>query len=381
MDNWLESLIKKAVEQKNIQAPWFNDFSPVFIYGTGTFAQDVHRVLLDNGLPVYGFIDHMTREYPFLYGMPIYTPEKAAEIAGVTMQAVIVLGIHNYQADVSKIINRLASAGFKKILNSVDIYDYFGRELGVRYWLTSRDYYFSLQTVLEEMHILWADDVSKSLFRAVMEFRLTGDTTKLPTPDLVNPYHPIDLPSWKMPLRFVDCGAFDGDTLADLIKNKIEIQSVAAFEPDLTNYAKLSHFISSHKKELPEANLFPCGVYSSTRQLSFETGQGMASNISSKGTTVIQCVALDDAIPTLFPNLIKMDIEGAEYDALLGARQIIKTHTPGLAVSLYHRPEHLWQLPMLVESIAPGKYKFYMRSHAMNDFDLVLYAIPVEQEK
>jgi hypothetical protein len=112
--------------------------------------------------------------------------------------------------------------------------------------------------------------------------------------------------------------------------------------------------------------------------LSFDTGKGEASAASLGGGSVIQCVSFDEAIPTFMPNLIKMDIEGAEYDALLGARQIIKEHTPGLAVSLYHRPEHLWQLPMLVESMVPGKYKFYTRSHAMNDFDLVLYAIPVE---
>jgi FkbM family methyltransferase len=379
MTTWLLPLIENATKQKDIQAPWLDGFSPIFIYGAGTFAQDVHRTLIDNGLPVYGFIDHVMREYPFMYGMPIYTPEKAAEIASASGKAIVVLGIHNYQADISKIIERLTSVGFKKILNSVDLYDFFGRELGVRYWLTSRDYYFSLQTVLEEMYSLWADDASKSLFRAVVEFRLTGDATKLPAPDLINPYRPTDIPAWKAPLRFVDCGAFDGDTLADLLKNKMVIQAVAAFEPDLINYAKLSRFVSSHKKELPEANLFPCGVYSSTTQLAFETGQGMASNISSKGNTIIQCVALDNAIPTLAPNLIKMDIEGAEYDALLGARQIISAHTPGLAVSLYHRPEHLWQLPMLVESIAPGKYKFYMRSHAMNDFELVLYAVPVEQ--
>lgn len=380
MTNWLKPFIENAAKQKDVRAPWLDGFSPIFIYGTGIFAQDIHRVLIDIGLPVIGFIDHLPRETPFLYGMPIYTPEKASEIDGVSGKAIIVLGIHNYQADVLKIVGRLANVGFKKLLNSVDIYDFFSRELGVRYWLTSRDYYFSLQTVLEEMHSLWADDVSKSLFQAVMEFRLTGDTSKLPAPDLINPYHPTDIPSWKMPLRFVDCGAFDGDTLSDFINNKIEVQAVAAFEPDLTNYAKLSRFISSHKKELPEANLFPCGVYSSTRQLSFETGQGMASNISSKGTTIIQCVALDDAIPAFAPNLIKMDIEGAEYDALLGARHIISSHTPGLAVSLYHRPEHLWQLPMLVDSIVPGKYKFYMRSHAMNDFELVLYAMPVEQK-
>jgi hypothetical protein len=31
-----------------------------------------------------------------------------------------------------------------------------------------------------------------------------------------------------------------------------------------------------------------------------------------------------------------------------------------------------------VENIAPHQYKFFMRSHAFNDFDLVLYALPLE---
>lgn len=379
MKEWLEPLFESASEKMDVNRDMLDGFSIIFIYGTGTFAQDVHRVLLDNGFPVYGFIDHMERESPALYGMPIYTPEKAAEVKEAN-RAMVVLGLHNYQADVAKIIFRLNKAGFEKILTPIDLYDIFGQELGVRYWLTSRNFYFSLSPVLEGMDALLADEASKSLFRAVMAYRLTGDVAKLPSPDLVNPYHPADLPAWTAPLRFVDCGAFDGDTIKDFIENNIAIQGVAAFEPDLTNYARLSHYVTSHKKELPEASLFPCGVYSSTKQLSFETGQGMASNISSEGTTVIQCVALDDAIPTFAPNLIKMDIEGAEYDALLGSRGLITAHTPGIAVSLYHRPEHLWQLPMLVESIAPGKYNFHIRSHAMNDFELVLYAIPVEQK-
>jgi FkbM family methyltransferase len=379
MKEWLELLFEKAFEKINANGNIFDNFASLFIYGTGTFAQDVHHALLDNGIPVLGFIDHVERESTSLYGMPIYTPEQAAEVKGAD-RAVVALGLHNYQADVTSITSRLNKSGFTKVLSSIDLYDLFGKELGVRYWLTSRDYYFSLAPILSEMHDLLADDTSKAIYRSVLSYRLTGDLSMLTMPDLVNPYHPTDLPAWKTPLRFVDCGAFDGDTLKDFLKNNIRFQAVAAFEPDLTNYAKLSRFMASHKSEIPEANLFPCGVYSSTRQLSFETGQGMASNISSKGTTVIQCVALDDAIPTFAPNLIKMDIEGAEYDALLGARQLIAAHTPGIAASLYHRPEHLWQLPMLVEAIAPGKYNFHMRSHAMNDFELVLYAMPAEQK-
>lgn len=114
----------------------------------------------------------------------------------------------------------------------------------------------------------------------------------------------------------------------------------------------------------------------STTQLAFIVGQGEASAISRHGDGFVQCVALDDVTPTYAPNLIKMDIEGAEYDALLGARNIINKYLPGLAISIYHRPEHLWQIPLLIDDIAPGKYGFYIRSHAMSTFDTVLYAIP-----
>lgn len=374
MMNWIEPLFEGASRKILSNRVLFENTSSFFIYGTGTFARDVFQLLLKDGKHVLGFIDHHERNTAYFDGLPIYTSEQAAAVPEKDKIGVV-LGIHNYQADLSKIISRLEMVGFKKLFTSVDIYDFWGRELGVRYWLTSRDYYFSLKTLLEETETLFADAKSRSIFRSIIEYRLTGDVTKLPEPDLDNPYHPTDLPSWRSPLRFVDCGAFDGDTLEDFVRNGFEIQAVAAFEPDLENFSKLSRFVQSHKKDFPDVTLFPCGVYSSTKQLSFETGQGMASNITGKNAAFIQCVALDDAICSFAPNLIKMDIEGAEYDALLGGRGLINACLPGLAISLYHRPEHLWQIPLLVNELAPNKYEFFIRSHAMSTFDSVLYCI------
>jgi len=374
---WLQSLFDQTIAQKIENVPWINHYTPVLIYGTGTFAQDIYHTLVDHGLPVLGFLDHIEREKNSLNGIPIYKPDAARTIN--RNKTVVVLGIHNYQADIPQIIQRLNNTGFQKIVSSVELYDYFGSALGVRYWLTSRSFYLPLRSILEEAYSLWSDEASKSLFQSIIKFRLTGDASKLPVPDLT-PYHPVDLPLWQTPLRFIDCGAYDGDTLADFIKSNIPFQSVAAFEPDLKNCMRLTDFANSQKEKFPNIFIYPCGVYSSTTQLSFETGREMASAISGKGTTMIQCVALDDVLPNFAPNLIKMDIEGSEYEALLGARQTIAAHTPGLALSLYHRPEHLWQLPLLVESIAPHKYRFFMRSHARNDFELVLYAMPVERK-
>jgi FkbM family methyltransferase len=375
MTSWLAQLLSDTRERKREKTPWLDGFAPILIYGTGAMAQDIQRVLTDHGLPVYGFIDHMERPTASLIRLPIFEPENVRVTSKTGGSPVVVLGLHNYQVNVPQITQRLNANNLDRIVSTVELYDYFGAELGTRYWLTSRDFYPPLESVLEECLALWSDDESERLFRSILEFRMNGDAALLPAPDLVNPYHPVDIPEWKKPLRFVDCGAFDGDTLADFIRNNIPLEAVAAFEPDLVNFGKLSRFISQNG-QIPNACLWPCGVYSSTTQLTFETGQGMGSNISKTGSTVIQCVALDDVLPNFAPNLIKMDIEGAEYNALLGARNLIAAHLPGLAVSLYHRPEHLWQLPLLVETIVPGKYRFFMRAHALNDFELVLYAIP-----
>ena len=71
-----------------------------------------------------------------------------------------------------------------------------------------------------------------------------------------------------------------------------------------------------------------------------------------------------------------MDIEGAELDALEGAAAHISAHRPLLALSAYHRQDHLWALPLAVRAVS-GSYDFYLRRHSREILDeLVLYAIP-----
>ena len=119
--------------------------------------------------------------------------------------------------------------------------------------------------------------------------------------------------------------------------------------------------------------LWPCAVHNRTMRLRFASGLGMASVVRADGAEIVQAVSLDDALSGFRPTLIKMDIEGAEYDALLGARETIHRYRPGLAVCVYHQPQHLWQIPLLIQSWSLG-YRFWLRPHAHNGFDLVLYA-------
>jgi hypothetical protein len=70
-----------------------------------------------------------------------------------------------------------------------------------------------------------------------------------------------------------------------------------------------------------------------------------------------------------------MDIEGAEVEALRGARKTIEKHRPLLAICLYHQPQHLWEIPFLIKSWNLD-YTFFIRSHYFNGFDTLLYAVP-----
>lgn len=159
----------------------------------------------------------------------------------------------------------------------------------------------------------------------------------------------------------IDCGAYDGDTLAGA--------TVVAFEPDPISFSKLKD---------RDVSAWPVAVYSSTCQKRFDARGDKASALSEPGSSIVQCVALDDVLLNFAPDLIKMDIEGAEMEALKGAEKIINKYLPQLAVSIYHRPGHLWQMPALVEQIAPGKYNHYLRVHGYNTFDSVLYSVPKE---
>jgi hypothetical protein len=76
------------------------------------------------------------------------------------------------------------------------------------------------------------------------------------------------------------------------------------------------------------------------------------------------------------PTFIKMDIEGAEPDALEGARHTFEMHHPAAAICVYHASEHLWRVPLLLQAMCPDS-KIYLRRYAEECWELVVYAVPL----
>jgi len=89
--------------------------------------------------------------------------------------------------------------------------------------------------------------------------------------------------------------------------------------------------------------------------------------------TTVGTIALDEFINDEV-SFIKMDIEGAEIKALTGARKLIKKYKPKLAISAYHLPLDIIQIPLIIHDMAP-EYKLYLRHHSLVHYETVLYAV------
>jgi FkbM family methyltransferase len=352
---------------------------PIYVYGTGTFARDIQHTLERDGFQIEGFIDHRQREDDVIGNHPIFRDNDSRVSLEQRKRSAVILGIHNREVYIPAIIQRLKQAGYERIVSPIELYDHFAGALKDRYWLTSRTFYTTFGPQIEAVHKLLSDPASRETFTTLLRFRVTGDFSTLPTPDVEHQYFPTDLLDWPAPIRFVDCGAYDGDTLRAFRDARYRFESIAAFEPDQHNFRKLASCVAGDKANFPNAVLFPCGVGASTRQLNFETGRGEASVVTENGPAMIQCISLDDSIPTFRPTLIKMDIEGLEIEALRGAERIISSSQPALAISVYHRPAHLWEIPLYIHQISREyglRYTYHLRMHAHNGFDTIFYAIP-----
>ena len=171
---------------------------------------------------------------------------------------------------------------------------------------------------------------------------------------------------------FADCGCFDGENSVMFSKwaNKDNFR-IYAFEPDSSNLKKCIDIFSSQGIEKYE--LINKGVWSEDTNLCFEANANEGSKLSDKGEIVIPVTSIDSAIEGKV-TFIKMDIEGSEYEALIGAKNHIEKYKPKLAISIYHKPEDIWEIPNLILSFN-SNYKFYLRHYSLSSEETVLYAI------
>lgn len=230
-----------------------------------------------------------------------------------------------------------------------------------------------------ELARLWdlLDGESRDVLRGALAFRLTGERGDLPreTPDQY--FAPGLVPVAGL-THFADCGAYIGDTLLDWIRRVPPAGcTYYGFEPDPDSFRRLESAcrrLSAHGG--PELHALPDAVGSEPGFVGMAQGRsGTVLGAEMGNGPRARVVRLDDALEGCRVSALKMDLEGFEPRALEGARGLVRSQRPLLLVAVYHRPEHLWEIPLWIHDLGLG-YRLHLRHHSNSFAETVCYGLP-----
>ncbi len=338
---------------------------PIVMYGMGNGADKILAVFSEKGIEVSGFFasDGFVRHQQF-HGKTVMS---YAEICEKYEDFIVVVSFGSRLPEVLSNIYRIDS---ERELYIPDV-PVVGEEIfDLAFFEKHRD---ELSSACE----LLADELSRQTFCDVVMYKLTGKTQYLRrhtvTPNDV--MHGV-LNSEKY-RRCADLGAYNGDSIRELAEYAKSLSRVTAFEPDTKNYRKLRTFAESAPYKISACN---CAAWDKEEMLTFTAGANRNSTligrVGVKTGAKIKTVAAArlDSLLTGGCDYIKYDVEGAEYEAILGSREVIAREYPDLLVSMYHKSEDMYRLPLLVSELGYGK--LYLRRYEyVPAWDLNLLAV------
>lgn len=354
----------------------FNLSRQVWVYGSGTFAASIICELETLGHSILGVIDH-ANVGSFIQGSKENYEVRHFSDSEIASEDQVILGICNLHGDLKNIASRF-QAGVQ-LVTPVKLFRFFSENEVSRenYWLTTNfEIYSKCVAEIQKFRNSLSDQDSKKLLDSILEYRQQGELEDLSQPlPLAEQYLARDLGTPPRELMIIDLGACQGENLKAFLDSGCEFRGGYLLEPDGANLQILNKrlielgitTLSTHK----------LGAWKETTTLKFDASGNTGASLKSEGSHTVDVVALDDFISSDFvPNFIKMDIEGAEMEALEGMVGLIQRHRPHLAISTYHKPSDLWELGNFITRKFPEKYDFHLRVYGHQTFDTLLYAVP-----
>lgn len=226
----------------------------------------------------------------------------------------------------------------------------------------------ALKEKIERLKGLMSDSRSKEIIDAIFQKRME-DINDFSDIMEDNQYFVKELVKKDKDAVFVDGGAYDGETVRQFQRFQDNcFKKVYSFEMDKENFDRIDKGKFDNR-----VNFLNYGLWNERKTVSF-IAQSRSSEIAEEGNAVAECISLDEVIAEGEKvTFIKMDIEGAEQNALLGAKRILTEDKPQLAICLYHSLADLWEIPFLIHDMVP-EYKFLIRHHSPTYEETVLYA-------
>jgi FkbM family methyltransferase len=350
----------------------------VVLFGTGNLGKRAVGLLQEIGIEPLAFADNNQSLWgTVIQGLKVLSPAEAAQLYG--SDATFLITIWNEFHWFRETKNQLYSLGCSQLAP----YTYF-------YWRFPDQF---LPFLLNELphHLyedrervlaaetIWADIESSDIYRANIHLRALGDPSGVPGRPQENTYLPLDIVALSETESFLDCGATGGEMTQDVLRKAGPCFSMFhALEADQLSFSKLE----TYRDQLPQGikqkvKLHNCAVGSKRGIVHFTNTGQTGSRISEVGIAV-QCIPIDELFADTPLTFLKMDIEGAEFDSLQGARNVLQRDKPILAICVYHTQNDIWRIPLLVHDMLPN-HKLYLRSYEGDGFQTVLFAVPPDR--
>lgn len=223
---------------------------------------------------------------------------------------------------------------------------------------------------------LFYDEKSKEIFDNIIRFKLTGKLCYLKATEDIEKNVNTELLQCDKYRIYADLGAYNGDTVRSFLSYCNHLKEIHAFEPDLKNFKKLKTYADAEDRAKTYA--YNYAAYNNDEIVEFiSSGNRNSSkdgtNSFKSKTIEITAKRLDSIISEV--DFIKYDVEGTEYEAVLGSEKLINNCSPDMLISMYHRSEDMYLLPCLVKKLNPNYKLFLRRLPYIPAWDLNLYAI------
>lgn len=341
---------------------------PIILYGLGFFGGVIVKNFMLEGMSVKCFCDTNKRGVDPETKLDIISPQ---ELVNNYSDANIVISVANPLNEKS-VYETIVSLGIpqERIFYFRDAYQFIRKSRVEQVSLTFEEIQEHL-IGYERVVNLFSDPMSQNLVIQIIRSYLFHSLFEYELPS--NAYFPEQFLLTDHEV-FVDGGLYIGDTTENFIErvNK-KYSRIVGFDIDEKNLS----IARQNLKSVPNVEIVSKGLWDCSTSMHAELGISAGSNIKKDAGNTVDLISLDEYFQETskhqYPSFIKLDIEGSERQALLGAERIIKEVSPKLAVCVYHKPEDLYVLPEVIQRINPN-YKFFLRHYSPYIWDSVLYA-------
>ncbi len=355
--------------------------TPVIIYGAGQMGEASSVYLKKAGVKIECFID----KNPNIIGklvndIPVINPDNLTP----QQKTDCLFAISVLKVPYNSISHYLKNIGCQKICYIGHLIDQtYGKPSIANVWYFDNITEFEIENLKQNFN-QFADTISQKAMLQFLNWIILG-IEKDYLQETINPEEKYFIPEVRRILKenevFVDCGAYNGNSIAKIQKiTNNKFNAIYCFEPEPENYKLLLEFISQNPNKNKIIS-YPFGLGLDDNERNFTVGLGLTSRYTDAVPgQLITMHRLDTTMNNIPYSFIKIYALGIGWEVIQGGLETLKKYRPIITINIHHTRADFVKIPfILMQNL--NNYKFLLRLHGYCGSEAVLYGIPLEREE